>query len=261
MKKIWKERRTNIEEYKKVINNIKEKTKAKMNEPNIKNKMRESTKRYLFYNPKRKEKFEKQGMINLENIRKKRKGKTYIELYGTKKANEITKKMSLSKFEKPTKYWLGKKRSNAVKEALSKSKKGKRLEEIMQPDIAIKRHKEIASMVFPKKDTTIENIIQKQLNEANIEYKKHIPIKLSNNHYHKPDILIETIDNNYKGLIIEADGDYWHSKTQQKEKDKNITNDLFNQGYYVARLSESLIKNKEFNIITYIDEIIGVERK
>lgn len=113
--------------------------------------------------------------------------------------------------------------------------------------------------VFPSKDTIIEQTIQHQLEKAGIEYDKHKPIKLSSGRYHQADILLEPHSEQYKGVVIEADGDYWHNRPEAKERDKAITSDLFNQGYYVMRLPEKHIKDKEFDVIPYIEEIMPTE--
>ena len=57
--------------------------------------------------------------------------------------------------------------------------------------------------VFPKKDTSIEVALQKELDKRKITYKKHIPIC----GVCQPDIVFPSVK-----LAIFADGDYWHSK-------------------------------------------------
>ena len=111
-------------------------------------------------------------------------------------------------------------------------------------------------MTNPKKDTKIEQKIQQQLDDAGLEYKKHYTISFSPNRYHQADIFLQPHDKYYKGLVIEADGDYWHNRPAQIEKDKRITNELFNQGYHVLRLPENHIKERDFDITKYIKEII-----
>ena len=133
--------------------------------------------------------------------------------------------------------------------------KGKTLYPETKEKIREKRKKQ----VFPTRDTVIEQTIQHQLEKAGIEYDKHKPIKLSSGRYHQADILLEPHSEQYKGVVIEADGDYWHNRPEAKERDKAITSDLFNQGYYVMRLPEKHIKDKEFDVIPYIEEIMPTE--
>ena len=50
--------------------------------------------------------------------------------------------------------------------------------------------------------------------------------------------------------IIEFDGEYWHSKPEQIEKDKLRDNYLISKGYHILRVKESDYKNDKEKIIT-----------
>jgi len=185
-----------------------------------------------------------------------RKDKTMEEIYGSEHAEDIKEKMADAKYANPTRYWLGKERSQAVKNALSQSKKGKTWEEIMGPDEAERQREIHLHVVFPRKDTSIEKKIQEQLTEADIAYEKHKPI------FGKPDLFIPSHDEKYhKGIAIFCDGDYWHSSQKMQERDKLVTKTLFNKGYYVVRLPENHIREKDFNIMKYVDEITPTKKK
>ncbi|MDE1768137.1 MAG: hypothetical protein KGH62_02105 [Candidatus Micrarchaeota archaeon] len=113
--------------------------------------------------------------------------------------------------------------------------------------------------VFPQKDTSIELKLQKALDAEGITYKKHHPI------LGQPDIFIEPHDKYYKGIAIFADGCYWHGCSihrntkkgfENREKDTKITNQLFSQGYYVARIWEHDINSDMKAVVGNIKEII-----
>lgn len=60
------------------------------------------------------------------------------------------------------------------------------------------------------------------------------------------------------GLVIEADGEYWHSKESVKKRDKIRDNKLIELGFNVIRLKEKDINSGKF--IKNITEILSVQK-
>ena len=94
--------------------------------------------------------------------------------------------------------------------------------------------------IFPKKDTKIEVKIQDFLKELKIEYFTHQYMNI--NHGYQCDIFIPS-----KNLVIECDGNYWHSYPTGKEIDYIRTKELIEKGFKVLRLWEIDIKKMTLN--------------
>jgi G:T-mismatch repair DNA endonuclease (very short patch repair protein) len=87
-------------------------------------------------------------------------------------------------------------------------------------------------MIFPKQDTKPERIAQDALNDLGIPFVTHKPI------LGQPDIFIEP------STAIFIDGDYWHNRPEQKERDKRVTEALISEGYSVYRIWEHELVNR-----------------
>jgi very-short-patch-repair endonuclease len=145
---------------------------------------------------------------------------------------------------------LGKHHSEESKNRISEKNKGHPVSE----ETRIKIKEARAKQVIPKQDTLIELKIQKFLTLLNIEYFAH---KYISNIEHKYccDIFIPSLN-----LIIECDGDYFHSnpklykegslndrQIEQKERDILRNIELEEKGYRVLRIWEHDIKVMELN--------------
>lgn len=95
-----------------------------------------------------------------------------------------------------------------------------------------------SKMIIPYKDTKIELILQNALKDLGIEFKKHVPIRLSDGTYHQVDIFIEP------NICAEADGDYWHSRPKTKVRDEFINKELYRMHYILYRFTEREILAK-----------------
>lgn len=84
------------------------------------------------------------------------------------------------------------------------------------------------------RETTIERIVQDWLDEWKIEYAPQ---------YQVGRVFIDIALPQYK-VAIECDGDYWHSRPEQIEKDKRKDKFLNMKGWYVVRLKESDIRTR-----------------
>jgi len=122
--------------------------------------------------------------------------------------------------------------------------------------------------VFPAKDTKIEKILQKRLQEKGIKFEKHKPI------LGQPDIFIKP------NICIFADGDYWHAnpkfhkldslvsshrrlKHASKiwENDEKINQKLIQKGYNILRFWEHDINENPEKCIRKIIKIIKEARR
>ena len=97
-------------------------------------------------------------------------------------------------------------------------------------------------------NTSIELKVKQQLKEYGIEFLH--PWNLEP--YYQCDFYVPSLN-----LIIECDGDYWHSLEKKKIADKRKNAYAKNQGYGMLRLPEFLIRSPDFDIIKYLKEVGG----
>lgn len=88
-----------------------------------------------------------------------------------------------------------------------------------------------ANQIFPLKDSSIEVKIQNYLKQLGIEYFTHQYINIG--HAYQCDILIPSMN-----LVIECDGNYWHSYPIGRDIDHIRTAELIDNGFKVLRLWE-----------------------
>ena len=103
-----------------------------------------------------------------------------------------------------------------------------------------------ANRTQPKAYTSIEIAVQEVLDILNIEYEAQKPIGKYIADFYIP----------AQNLIIECDGDYWHSLPDVKKRDKQKDKYLRKQGYTVKRLPEKVIKNDKH---TAVKQVLGVD--
>lgn len=84
-----------------------------------------------------------------------------------------------------------------------------------------------------KGETSIEKLVKDQLKKVKIPFQQEVKI----GQYHA-DFMIE-----HTNVLIECDGDYWHSLPEAIIKDQKRDSFLHKQGYQVVRLTERDIKN------------------
>lgn len=92
-----------------------------------------------------------------------------------------------------------------------------------------------AKQILPIKDTSIEIKLQNFLKQLNIEFFTHQYMHIE--HGYQCDIFIPN-----KNLVIECDGNYWHSYPTGNEIDHIRTSELLAKGFKVLRLWEVEIK-------------------
>jgi hypothetical protein len=105
-------------------------------------------------------------------------------------------------------------------------------------------------VIVPLRDTSIEIKIQNFLKELKIGFFTHQYIKDIENRY-CCDIFIPVQRNRDRfisqPIIIECDGNYWHSYPIDRDIDNIRTKELTEKGYKVIRLWESKIKQIDLN--------------
>lgn len=146
-------------------------------------------------------------------------------------------------FKKDNKPW------NKNKTGLQEStKKGKTHKEFYGEQKANKIRKQIikarGKQITPVKDTSIEIKLQDFLKQLSIKFEKHIYIK-EIKHSYQCDLLVKRQKGIKRKTVIEAYGDYWHSRPNGREIDILRCNELRKKGYRVITLWESEIRAME----------------
>lgn len=91
--------------------------------------------------------------------------------------------------------------------------------------------RECRTVWIGKANTSIERTIEQVLYEEGFNYCSQYPIDRLTADFYLPDYY----------LVIECDGDYWHSLPETKERDKRRDAFIRSQGMKILRLSETLI--------------------
>lgn len=140
--------------------------------------------------------------------------------------------------EKIGKAHRGKKHSFTWRKNLSKALQGHKISKETKEKIRRKSSRQL----FKSKDTSIELKMKKALRKNKIKYRSHIPIA----RFCIPDIFIKP------NLLIQCDGDYWHSPAKNNGKDKRQDRRLKKLGYKILRFKEHKINSNIDNCIKRI---------
>ena len=160
-----------------------------------------------------------------------RKGYSHThQISGWNHSEETKRKIGLAHKDKKRKPFTEETRKKMSKARLGIKYSKETIEKIRQARL---------KQIIPNKDTSIEIKLQNWLKKQNIEFETHYPI------LGQPDIFIKP------NICIFADGCYWHKCEQcgfghLVDRDKEITQELQEQGYLVIRIWEHDI-NSEFN--------------
>lgn len=199
-----------------------------------------------------------------EKIYSKRRGRTYEEMYGEKKAQKIkeiqskniTKQHQLG-LRKGLYKKIGKAQVGKHNSPNTEFKKGHKVPEYIRESIRKNRK----TQIFPKRDSKQEVKIQTFLTQLHIEFFTHKYIS-EITHSYQCDILIPKQET--EGIIIpqktiiECDGCFFHAcpickmkeyhwTKERKATDEIRTKELTEKGYNVIRLWEHEIKVMELN--------------
>jgi very-short-patch-repair endonuclease len=118
-----------------------------------------------------------------------------------------------------------------------KGQKPDNWETLYTPEINEKRRIARLKQKLPTIDTSIEIKVEEWLNENQIEYIH--PFNLGNRF--QCDFYLPTVN-----LIVECDGEYWHSREDMKKRDKAKDCYAKKCGYEILRLPEREITNGQF---------------
>jgi len=99
---------------------------------------------------------------------------------------------------------------------------------------------------YPKSNTSIELKLQRILKAENIKFQTDKPILEMT----RTDIFIKP------NICIYADGNYWHSLPEVKERDRRINKELTAHGYKVLRFKGSEIRRNIGKCLRIIKENI-----
>lgn len=184
------------------------------------------------------------------------KGESH-QFYGKHHSEETRKKISLSSRGKnigKNNHFYGKHHSEETRERISQSRLGKYIGENNHnhsKNLSYERRKNMMErrllQIFPTSDTSIEIKLQNILKHNDIRFEKHKPI------FGQPDIFVEP------NICIFADGDYWHNRPNQKERDLLVNQTLIEAGYKVFRFWEHEINNNIEMCFSIITQHIGIE--
>jgi len=189
-----------------------------------------------------------EGKRNREAVRNMAKR---FDNSGSKRSEEVKEKMSKVAKEKGFGQWMmGKKLSKETKEKMSKVKSGKLPKNIKlftekgkatRLKRGIRQKKLLAlslkKQAISKGPTSIEKKLYEELKTRGLLFEKQ---RLINGRF-----LVDAYIPNLN-LVIEADGDYWHSLPKSIEKDKIKNTYLLERGYNLLRLTGTEINNGSF---------------
>lgn len=147
-------------------------------------------------------------------------------------------------------YYRGKHRSDATKKKISEALKGEKnhnYHKIFSQETRQKIREARLKQILPKKDTSIEIILQKELNQQQIKYEKHIPVCS----VCQPDIVFPK-----RKIAVFCDGDYWHNLPYIKRKDTHQNKILTQNGWHVFRFSGTKIRSNPRSCVNQINAVM-----
>jgi len=155
-------------------------------------------------------------------------------------SEETRRKMSLSQ--------LGEKNCMYGKMGDKNPNYGRRHTEMTKQKIREKRLKQ----VIPTKDTSIEIMLQKELDKRDIDYEKHLPVC----GVCQPDIVFSE-----QQVAVFVDGDYWHAKDfnngKKWQRDRRQDETLRGNGWTPLRFWGSEIRNDVSDCVGQIVSALG----
>lgn len=100
---------------------------------------------------------------------------------------------------------------------------------------------------MPSYNTSIELAIESEFKKREISYRKQVPVEG-----------IALVDFLLPGkIIVECDGDYWHSLEKNKKRDVNKDFQLFFKGYKTFRFTETEIKKSAKRCVNKLLKEVG----
>lgn len=146
----------------------------------------------------------------------------------------------------------GRKKSKQELEKISKSSKGrvpwnkgKPWSEKIKNKIRINTAKAMELKDWSKEPSKIELKVKDQLDKYNIKYHFQKPVN-------KGHFILDFYLPDYK-LVIECNGDYWHSLENRKVRDEKLEEFIVNKGKEILWLWEHKINEEDFDLLNYIE--------
>lgn len=159
--------------------------------------------------------------------------------------SEETKKKISDCLKGHKSHTLGMKWSDETKQKMSISQKNKWLNKNKE-----QREKEIKKLIeYPKKilhNTSIERKVEKDLQYYNINYVKQ-KFLFNESRNFVVDFYIPSLK-----LVIECNGDYWHSLPDRIQRDKDLKEYVERSGHKIIFIWEHEINDEWFDIMDYI---------
>lgn len=189
--------------------------------------------------------------ITSEGIRNKWKDKEYREkleksLKGRKFSEEGKKSLSEGQKGKQG-YWKGKHLSEDHKRKISEAEKGK-IPPWKGTKLSIDHKMKIMNSVskyFENNKSGIELKVENQFKKYGIKYFTQKP--LDSGHF-----IIDFYLPEYQ-LVVECNGDYWHSRPERKKRDKELEEYVLSKGKDILWLWEHEINDEWFDIADYLE--------
>lgn len=183
-------------------------------------------------------------------ISEARKGKPHLHR-SHPLSKETKRKISEAK-KGENHHFYGKRLSKEHRRKISETNKGKFIGENnpnygkhLSDEAKAKIREARLKRVFPKKDTSIEVLIQEELRRQRINFEKHVPL-----------LGRYQVDIKIGNLIVECDGRYWHSLPRKVESDHIRDLTLKKAGYKILRLREHEIEASPENCVERIKGVI-----
>jgi len=97
--------------------------------------------------------------------------------------------------------------------------------------------------IFPLKDTTIEKLIQEELQNRRLAFQKHYPVGCWQVDVAFPE----------RKLAVECDGDYWHELPTRKLRDKKLNKYMESIGWMILHFREHEILRSPSECVDQIE--------
>lgn len=163
-------------------------------------------------------------------------------LKGIKRSDKTKRKMSESAKMRPDDYYEAMHEGNKRwRENETVSERMERLQKWMQAGREARINKDYLE------PSSIEIIVQEQLDSLGIRYLQQKRVNDGNRDYWL-DFYIPSLK-----LVIECNGDYWHSLPERKERDKKLKEYVKSTGRKIVFIWEHEIKDEWFQIEDYLE--------